>query len=291
MDTPLTEPRPMLEFRGVRKTFGTRVALQDLHLTVRAGEVFGLLGPNGAGKSTAVSLAVGLLVPDAGEVRIAGGEDPRNPDARRHLGVAPQALALYEELTGQENLTFFGRLQGLRGPRLAERVADSLDFVGLATRRHDRVAKYSGGMKRRLNIAAALLHEPGLILLDEPTVGVDPQSRNSIFENIERLKKDGRAIVYTTHYMEEAHRLCDRVGILDQGAILGLDTVEGLLRRHGSASVVFAELTTGEVRLETADPVGALAEFQARGHLRSFRVAQPDLESVFLELTGRQLRD
>jgi len=241
-----------IEVQGLRKAYGALVAVDGISFQVERGECFGLLGPNGAGKSTTINCVVGALRSDAGTIRVDGESDPTRPAVRLKIGVAPQPIALYDELTAQENLEFFGKLYGLGGDRLKERVEMALEFSGLTSRRKDRVAIYSGGMQRRLNLVCGILHDPPVILLDEPTVGVDPQSRNLIFENIEALKRLGRTIVYTTHYMEEAQRLCDRVAIVDQGKILALDTVEALLRRHG-------------------------------GH--------PDLEAVFLHLTGRTLRD
>ena len=281
----------MLCLTHLCKTFGSIVAVDDLTLEIRAGEVFGLLGPNGAGKTTTVNTAVGLLTPDSGTVELDGRGCPTDPAVRRKIGVAPQALALYEDLSGEENLAFFGKLQGLSGRKLLERVSWSLEFVGLADRRRDRVKTYSGGMQRRLNLAVAVLHDPALLLLDEPTVGVDPQSRNAIFDRIILLQKQGRTIVYTTHYMEEAQRLCDRVGIIDHGKLLALDAVERLIAAHGGKSVVTAQTADGEVRVETEDPVAELTRFQAEGKLEHFRVDRPDLERVFLNLTGRHLRD
>ena len=251
----------MLKLENVRKSYGKLVAVDGLSLSIRKGEVFGLLGPNGAGKSTSVSLAVGLLAPDAGEITIEGSGNPQNADVRQKIGVAPQALALYDNLSAEENLRFFGEVYKLSGAKLAERVKWCLDFVGLTDRKDDRVLGYSGGMKRRLNIAAAVIHDPELILLDEPTVGVDPQSRNKIFESIEDLHRRGRTIIYTTHYMEEAERLCDRVAIVDRGKILALDSVDALRRTHGGP------------------PVRRVVE------------ESPHLEAVFLNLTGRSLRD
>jgi ABC-2 type transport system ATP-binding protein len=281
----------MLQLTNVRKAFGAIVAVDGLSLSIRRGEVFGLLGPNGAGKTTTVNMAVGLLKPDQGTIELDEAGSPHRPDVRRTIGVATQALALYDELTGEENLSFFGKLQGLTGRRLAERVGWALEFVALADRRRDRVKTYSGGMKRRLNIAVAVIHDPPLLLLDEPTVGVDPQSRNAIFENILALRKQGRTVVYTTHYMEEAQRLCDRVGIIDHGRLLALDTVERLIAVHGGKSILLAERTSGEVRVETDDPLAELLRLQKEGPLQRFRVERPDLERVFLHLTGRELRD
>jgi ABC-2 type transport system ATP-binding protein len=253
--------------------------------------VFGLLGPNGAGKTTTVNMAVGLLRPDQGTIEIDGVGSPDQPDVRAKIGVATQALALYDDLTGEENLSFFGKLQGLAGRRLAERVAWALEFVALADRRRDRVKTYSGGMKRRLNMAVAVIHDPPLLLLDEPTVGVDPQSRNAIFENILALRQQGRTVVYTTHYMEEAQRLCDRVGIIDHGRLLALDTVDRLIAAHGGRSILIADRGDGEMRVETDEPLAELLRLQKEGPLQRFRVERPDLERVFLHLTGRELRD
>ncbi|MDO8677693.1 MAG: ABC transporter ATP-binding protein [Acidobacteriota bacterium] len=252
----------MLTLTDLRKTFGKTVAVDGLSLSVRKGELFGLLGPNGAGKSTTVSLSVGLLAPDSGQVSIEGLGNPMEPAVRQRIGVATQAVALYEQLSGEENLRFFGEVYGLSGATLSSRVAWCLDFVGLTDRKGDRVGTYSGGMKRRLNLAAALVHEPDLLLLDEPTVGVDPQSRNKIFENIETLHREGRTIIYTTHYMEEAERLGDRTAYIvikpgfgtaseqmfygsPREIELGVDPrrqaeagmVEGLLMKHASADM------------------------------------------------------
>ena len=280
----------MLTLEHVRKAYGTTVAVDDLSLTVRRGEVLGLLGPNGAGKSTTVNLAVGLLAPDAGRVVIDGG-NPRSPSVRARLGVAPQALALYDLLSGTENLRFFGEMYGLAGAALRNRVEWSLQFVGLTDRARDRVAEYSGGMKRRLNLASALVHDPELVLLDEPTVGVDPQSRNQIFENILDLKRQGCTLIYTTHYMEEAARLCDRVAIVDKGRLLALGTVDELLRTHGARPTLVVQTDQGERRVETDDPLAELNRLAAIGTVAAFQMERPTLEHVFLQLTGRSLRD
>jgi ABC-2 type transport system ATP-binding protein len=280
----------VLAFEEVRKNYGALRAVDGLTLDVDRGEVFGLLGPNGAGKTTSVSMAIGLLPPDTGAVRVNGG-GPTQPGVRACIGLAPQALGIYDDLTGLENLAFFGKIQGLRGARLRERIAWALDFVGLTDRANGLAKTYSGGMKRRLNMAVAVLHDPDLLLLDEPTVGVDPQSRNAIFERILDLKKSGKTIVYTTHYMEEAQRLCDRVGIIDQGKLLALDTVNGLIRAHGPKQIVIAETANGRVELETDDPIAELSQLRASGTLERFTVEEPNLEHVFLHLTGRHLRD
>jgi len=281
----------MIYLEKVNKKFGDIVAVDGLSLEIEEGEVFGLLGPNGAGKTTLVNITVGLLEPDSGRVAINGDNSPLDPATRAMIGVAPQALAIYEDLTGRENLLFFGKLQGLTGKELSRQVDSALEFVKLTDRQKDKVKNYSGGMQRRINLAAALLHDPPLLLFDEPTVGVDPQSRNAIFENIIELRKQGRTILYTTHYMEEAQRLCDRVGIIDHGKLLAMDTVEGLINTHGGKDLVVAETADGELRLETDEPVAELEKLKKQGGLLRFWVERPNLEKVFLNLTGRQLRD
>jgi ABC-2 type transport system ATP-binding protein len=281
----------MISLRGLTKKFGSIVAVDGLSVEIDTGEVFGLLGPNGAGKTTTVNMAVGLARPDSGSIDVAGLGPPVGRRVRARIGIAPQALAIYEDLSGRENLAFFGRLQGLGGSRLSERVAWALDLVQLTDRARDRVKTYSGGMKRRLNLAVALVHDPGILFLDEPTVGVDPQSRNAIFENIAAMRRDGRTVVYTTHYIEEAERLCDRVGIMDCGRLLALDTVDNLIARHGGKTVIVAERRDGEVRIQTDDPMADLARLHEAGGLLRLRVDKPDLEGVFLNLTGRHLRD
>ena len=224
---------------------------------------------------------------------------------RNRVGVAPQSLSLYEELTATENLRFFGSLYGLGKKRLKDRIQATLEIAGLEDRCNDKVSTYSGGMKRRLNIAAALIHQPEIVLLDEPTVGVDPQSRNHIFERIDEMKKSGMTILYTTHYMEEAQRLCDRVAIMDKGKILAIDTVDDLLAKHGGRSVVSAalhpqssrsglpaELIGDSIRFESDDPIEEVSRLTQSGvKFQSLQIANSDLESVFLKLTGRQLRD
>jgi ABC-2 type transport system ATP-binding protein len=248
----------MLNVKALRKTFGTIVAVDDVSFSIAGGQLVGLLGPNGAGKTTTVSMIAGLLTPDRGEVlvagrRLAGDTDP----SKRKIGLVPQDLALYDELTAHDNLRFFGALYDLSGAALDAAIRAALDLVGLADRLGDRVKTFSGGMKRRLNLAAGLLHDPDILLLDEPTVGVDPQSRNAIFENLRTLKARGKALLYTTHYMEEAERLADRVVVIDHGKVIADDTLVGLQR------LVPAAIGGGQATLET----------------------------VFLTLTGRSLRD
>ncbi len=282
----------MLRVSRVSKTYGGGVrAVDGLSLEVGAGEVFGLLGPNGAGKSTTIGMVMGALAPDEGEVEIEGAGPPSAAAARAVIGVAPQGLAVYDELTAEENVGFFGRLYGLGGSELKDAVGRMLALAGLEDRRKKRVKTFSGGMKRRLNLACAMVHGPRLVLLDEPTAGVDPQSRNAIFESIERVKGEGVSVVYTTHYMEEAQRLCDRVGVIDKGKMLALGTVDELIERHGGQSMVVVQRDEGEERVATDDPVGVVREALTRGSVRGVRVERASLEGVFLNLTGRSLRD
>jgi ABC-2 type transport system ATP-binding protein len=296
----------MIQVRGLRKSYGTVVAVDNVSFEIQQGETFGLLGPNGAGKTTTIHVLTGALRADAGEVLINGTPDPTRLEVRRQIGIAPQALALYDQLTSEENLAFLGKLYGLRGAKLKERVQWGLEFAGLADRRGDRIATYSGGMKRRLNLACALIHNPTVIFLDEPTAGVDPQSRNYIFEGIANLAKQERTIVYTTHYMEEAQRLCDRVAIMDHGRILALNKVESLIKQFGGQAVIEAELEhlppepariPGRLdglmlHFESDRPFEEGARMAAEGvTFKTFHVEQPNLEGVFLALTGRRLRD
>lgn len=283
----------MLTLHGIRKRFGSTVAVDGVSLSVRRGEVFGLLGPNGAGKTTTISMAIGLLAPDEGRVELEGLGAPTDPRVRAHIGVAPQALALYDDLSAEENLRFFGQVYGLGGAALAGRVAAVLEGVGLSPRGRDRVKGFSGGMKRRLNLAVALLHDPPMLLLDEPTAGVDPQSRNNILELVGRLRAQGRTVVYTTHYMEEAERLCDRVAVIDHGRLLALGTVSELVGAHGGRPTLALHHGEQVRRIETDDPVPEIARALAPGGppLTGLAIERPNLESVFLHLTGRSLRD
>ena len=296
----------MIKINKLRKCYDDLVAVDSISFQLNPSETFGLLGPNGAGKTTTLNMIVGVLEPDEGTVDIDGGGSPTRPEVRRRIGNAPQALSLYAELTAEENLRFFGRLYKLSGRRLKERVDWSLALAGLTSRRSDRVSTFSGGMQRRLNMACAMIHDPPVLLLDEPTVGVDPQSRNAIFDSIEELKSEGRTIVYTTHYMEEAQRLCDRVAIMDNGKILALDTVNSLITNHGGNSIVEVELASPpddpsrlpgriegtHLRAETDKPLEMVAQLAQSGYdFISVNVDHADLETVFLNLTGRSLRD
>ena len=309
----------MLVCAGLRKTFGERVAVDDVSFHIDVGETYGLLGPNGAGKTTTISMACGLLTRDAGEVTVAGRSvGPRSTDAKAAIGLVPQEVALYDDLSAEENLRFFGRLQGLTGRAVVRRVGEVLELVGLADRGRDRVATYSGGMKRRANIAAGLLHRPRLLVLDEPTVGVDPQSRNAILESVEALGTEGLSVLYTTHYMEEAERLCDRVGIIDEGRLVAEGDRRALIARLGAGERVEVSVTgdvaafalavrglpgtlgversDGRVVVRVDDGSAALAGIVAAGErtgmtIGGIELVEPNLEDVFLGLTGKALRD
>ncbi len=285
----------MLAVQELSKSFGARAAVNGVSFEVGPGEVFGLLGPNGAGKTTIAKMCVGLLRPDRGSVRVgAGGFTPPANEAQRCIGVAPQDLAIYVELSAEENLRLFAALYGHTPKESAARAREALGAVGLADRARGLVKTFSGGMKRRLNFAAAILNDPEVVLLDEPTAGVDPQSRAGILDLVRGLKQRGKAVVYTTHYMEEAQRLCDRVGIIDQGRLLALGTVPELIAAHGGPETIVLGRDDGEERIETTDPLNDLARLLAgeRGRgARTIRLERADLESVFLRLTGRALRD
>jgi ABC-2 type transport system ATP-binding protein len=233
----------MLEVKALKKAYEKIVAVDGVSLRAGSAETIGLLGPNGAGKTTTVSMIAGLFPPDSGEVLIDGSPLRGDTDpVKRKIGLVPQNIALYDELTALDNLTFLGALYDLHGTVLKRAIAEALDLVGLADRARDKVRTFSGGMKRRLNLAAALLHDPQILLLDEPTVGVDPQSRNAIFDNLETLKRRGKTLVYTTHYMEEAERLCDRIIIIDHGKVIANDTLNGLHRMLPVTNLLAIEL-------------------------------------------------
>ena len=279
----------MIRVSELRKTFGSVRALDGVSFHAERGEVLGLLGPNGAGKSTALAICTGLLAPDSGSVELGDAGSPRSPAARRLIGLAPQQIALYEDLTARENLVFLSKIHGVHDP--VRRADELLDMVGLLPRARDRVRTYSGGMQRRLNLAAAIVHDPPVILLDEPTAGVDPQSRSGILELVQRLAAEGRAVIYTTHYMEEAQRLCSRVAIVDQGRVLATGTVPDLITAHGGESVVTVDTPSGARSTRTREPLREIERALAEGGATAVRIDQPDLETVFLALTGRRLRD
>jgi ABC-2 type transport system ATP-binding protein len=309
----------MLEATHLIRRFGERVAVDDVSFHVDVGETYGLLGPNGAGKTTTIRLVCGLLSPDGGEVTVSGMPvSPSTTTAKAQIGYVPQDVSLYPDLTARENLTFFGRLYRLGGSVLRQRVDEVLELIDLTDRRDDRVESFSGGMRRRLNIGASLLHRPRLLVLDEPTVGVDPQSRHAILESIQTLGSAGLAVLYTTHYMEEAERLCDRVGIIDHGRLVAEGTSRELVSQVGekdritlaaSGSLVAfteacrslegvdrADLDNSSVQILARDGRKRLPEvFEAATRtgtsVRSVEVHEPDLEAVFLHLTGTALRE
>jgi len=309
----------IVEVHNLQKQYGDFQAVKGLDFVIKQGEIFGFLGPNGAGKTTTISMLSTLLTPTSGSATVCGFDLVKQPnEVKKRIGLVPQDLALYPTLSARDNLEFFGSIYGLRGKALKERVNWALELVGLADRAKDAIEKYSGGMKRRINIAAGLMHRPEILFLDEPTVGVDPQSRNYIFENIERLNKEGLTILYTTHYMEEAERLCNRIAIIDQGSIIALDTPKalinsigggiihlGLLNGKGEAvatqaqslkSIKSIRRSDGRVEIETYRAQEALIGVlevtnQLNAQVTSLQILEPNLETVFLHLTGKKLRD
>lgn len=315
----MTGDGPVLECSGLRRRFGEIQAVDGVSFHIESGETYGLLGPNGAGKTTTISMVAGLLGPDAGDVTV-GGEPMTTKSVRlkASIGYVPQDLAIYPDLSGRENLVFFARLYGMPNSEAKKRATEVLETIGLSDRAGDQTKKFSGGMKRRLNIGIGLLHRPKLLILDEPTVGVDPQSRNAILQSVEDLSSAGMAVLYTTHYMEEAERLCDRVGIIDHGKLIAEGTRRELVSLVGERDHVTLS-ATGEISkalvalqvlpwIHTADASAEgidLVVDDARAHLpailqeaaaagaaiNTVEVAEPDLEAVFLHLTGRGLRD
>jgi ABC-2 type transport system ATP-binding protein len=320
----------ILEATGLVKKFGDNVAVNDVNFTMQEGEVFGLLGPNGAGKSTTISMLTCLYQPNEGSMRIFGHDVVKEaPKVKALIGVVPQDIALYPTLNARDNLSFFGEMYGLKGRDLKERVETVISYVAMSERAKDAIKTYSGGMKRRINLAAGLIHSPKLLFLDEPTVGVDPQSRNHIFESLERLNREqDMAILYTTHYMEEAERLCDRVAIIDRGQIIAMDTPKNLIGMLGGGmihiglaredealreevanlsevrSASYAIPADSEASMSTKVVLKVEAQTHANAALvqliqlfnqkdtemLSLETLEPNLESVFLHLTGKSLR-
>jgi ABC-2 type transport system ATP-binding protein len=281
----------VLHFESASLRYRDTLAVDALTLTCHAGEVLGLLGPNGAGKSTTFAMASGLLAPSGGRVRIDVDRSPAEARREGLIGAAPQALAIYPELTGTENLVFFASLFGMRRRDAKRRAAELLERVGLAQHAAKRAGRYSGGMARRLNLAAAVMHDPRIVLLDEPTAGVDPHSRAAILDLVRDLAASGAAVLYTTHLIDEAQRLCDRVAVMDRGRVLALGDVESLINSHGERPVVVVETKTGIERVDADDPATAVSALLGRSDVRGVRIDRPDLETVFLDLTGRSLRD
>ena len=307
----------MIEVRGLSKIYGSFQAVNNVNFVAKAGEIFGLLGPNGAGKSTTINCISGLISPTDGSVLINGHNITTDSvKAKQSLGLVPQELALYEDLSAYENLVFWGSAYGLSGNQLQERIQQVLNEVGLETRQKDAVNQFSGGMKRRLNFACAVLHKPAALLLDEPTVGIDPQSREHLMQAILKLKEQGTAVIYTTHYMEEAERLCDNLAIIDKGEIIATGTVDALRSQLGERDLItfqgqfhnpesselesmgaeILEQSENEIRLLINDAPKNLSSVMKsiesqHGKISNVNLAQANLESLFIKLTGRALRD
>ncbi|MCX8032473.1 MAG: ATP-binding cassette domain-containing protein [Thermoleophilia bacterium] len=296
------------------------VAVGNVSFSIRQGEIFSLLGPNGAGKTTTISILSCLLKPDQGEAWVGGFSVTRDPEkVKKLIGVVPQEIALYDDLTGRENLLFWGHMYGLRGKELERRIDEVLELIGLADRQKDRLSKYSGGMKRRINIAAALLHQPSILYLDEPTVGIDPHSRRAILDRVKELNAAGVTVLYTTHYMEEAEELSDRIGVMDQGRMIALGTKEELVQMVGGRTRIeltvdrnpealaqrwktfpgvenVSHIEDGRLFLLVEDASTLLPQLfdaarQEGARITAVNLTEPNLEMVFLHLTGRALRD
>ncbi len=308
-----------LEMKDVVKRYGSKLSVDHLNLEVQEGEIFGLLGPNGAGKSTSISMICGLLPKDHGSIKVDGISIEDQPlEVKRRIGLVPQDLAFYEEMSAMDNVAFFAKLYGLRGQQLKERVEEALTFVGLQDRAKDRPSTFSGGMKRRLNIACSITHRPKLIIMDEPTVGIDPQSRNHILESVRTLNEMGSTVIYTSHYMEEVAAISDRVAIMDQGHVIACGTQQELRARVAQEEriILTADGVTEELiqEMKLHPRVGRVTQLDHRLEiyvpsaqeelqdilficgkhgttLRSLQCEEPDLETLFLSLTGRKLRD
>ncbi|MFF2912187.1 ABC transporter ATP-binding protein [Paenibacillus sp. NPDC057934] len=303
----------------VVKRYDGKLTVDHLNVSIQEGEIFGLLGPNGAGKSTTISMLCGLLSMDGGSIEVDGISVAANPlEVKRRIGLVPQDLALYDVMTAAENVTFFGKLYGLRGKLLKERVEEALAFTGLSDRAKDKPSSFSGGMKRRLNIACAIMHRPRLIIMDEPTVGIDPQSRNHILESVKKLNQLGSTVIYTSHYMEEVAAICDRVAIMDKGHIIACGTEKELrerVAREEKIVIKASNINPGliqeiglhprinrvEVREDVVDIYLPSSQDELQdilfifakheGIIASLHVDEPNLETLFLSLTGRSLRD
>lgn len=301
------------------KKYGNKTVVDHLNLTVGSGEIFGLLGPNGAGKTTTIKMMCGLVSPNSGDIRIADKSIIKQPDeVKRLIGVVPQDIAVFSNLTAKENVTFFGKLYGLKGELLRKRVEEALEFVSLHDRQNDRPNAFSGGMKRRLNIACAITHRPLLIIMDEPTVGIDPHSRNHILESVKQLNREGASIIYTSHYMEEISAICSKIAIMDYGRLVAMGTKEELRQKIAGTEKIVMEIQSmnSEASLELSkhphiknvevkddrleisvpsaqsyiqDIIFILTKHQVA--IKGLAIEEPDLEKMFLSLTGQELRD
>jgi ABC-2 type transport system ATP-binding protein len=308
-----------IEVKNLKKSFGELHAVQGVDLVAQKGEILSLLGPNGAGKSTIISILSGLLAPSGGDASIMGHSVTEEPQAAKaSLGVVPQDIALYPDLSARENLVFWGKMYGLRGATLKSRVDEVLEIIGLTGRQKDRVSKFSGGMKRRVNIGVALLHRPDVVIMDEPTIGIDPQSRRHILDNVKELNRQGMTVLYTTHYMEEAAELSDHIAIMDLGKVIAYGTHNDLIKLVGEQTRIDLSLdaesakisdvwqsvegvsriddTNGTVTVLVDDSNWVLPHLfetasQASVRITSVDIQEPNLETVFLHLTGRALRD
>ncbi len=311
----------ILEVQNLAKNYGDFQAVKGVSFNIEEGEIFSLLGPNGAGKTTTISMLSTLYTPTSGDATIAGHSITKNPmDVRNAIGVVPQDLALYEDLTARENLIFWGQMYGLGGSALKSRVDEVLQQIGLTDKAKDRVKTYSGGMKRRVNIGVGLLHKPRLLFMDEPTVGIDPQSRRAILDTVKDLNKKGMTVLYTTHYMEEAEELSNRVGIIDHGELIAIGTQKELTTQVGETEtlvlhigenedpealvtsfktikeVLEANVINNEISVITPSAKDVLASVVTKANERGIKIhsidiREPNLEAVFLHLTGRALRD
>ena len=309
----------LVETKNLVKRYGDVLAVDNVNLQIAEGEIFGLLGPNGAGKTTTINMLIGLTKVDGGEISIFGKKVNGNrEDVSRHIGIVPQELAIYTDLTAAENIAYFGKLYGLRGKLLQERVSQALEFTGLADKSKILPKKFSGGMKRRLNIACAIVHQPKLIIMDEPTVGIDPQSRNHILSSVLELHRQGSTIIYTSHYMEEVEELCSRVAIMDEGRIIAQGTKEELKELVSFEDRIVVELSnvnftlTDEIKkiggvtdcfladntltihmAKNSHIIGSVVDVitAAGAEVINLSAEKPTLESVFLTLTGKKLRD
>lgn len=308
----------LLEIKQLIKNYGNLVAVDNIDFEVKKGEIFGLLGPNGAGKSTTISMISTLFKPDSGMILYSGKDIIDKPrEIQRYLGIVPQDIALYPTLSGLNNLKFWGRSYGLKGSELNQRIKEVSDIIGINERLKDKVKNYSGGMKRRLNIGVALLHQPDILIMDEPTVGIDPQSRNHILETVKRLNREGMTIVYTSHYMEEVEMLCDRVSIMDNGKIIATGTVDELIGIVGKSFEVTLEFNEMDdilisklkelkqvEAMDVKDKSIVLTVLEngilkavvekingSKYHVESMDINKPNLETVFLFMTGKGLRD